>query len=67
VLFGLCAQVGSILTQVPYTAVQNNMRQALMALSDHIADPALRCALALPSFWPSAAAYCKKATRAELE
>lgn len=27
------------MTQVPYTAVQNNMRQSLMALSDHIADP----------------------------
>jgi hypothetical protein len=39
--------VGSILTQVPYTAVQNNMRQALMALSDHIADPALRCVSSL--------------------
>lgn len=35
-------QVGSILTQVSHTAVQNNMRQALMALSDHITDPALR-------------------------
>jgi hypothetical protein len=64
VLFGLCAQVGSILTQVPYTAVQNNMRQALMALSDHIADPALRCALDLLSL-PSAL-YCTKATRAVL-
>lgn len=35
--------MGSILTQVSHTAVQNNMRQALMALSDHIVDPALRC------------------------
>jgi hypothetical protein len=36
--------VGTLLTQVPYVTVQNNMRQSLMALSDHIADPALRYA-----------------------
>ena len=35
-------QVGGVLTQVQVVAVQNNMRQALMALGDHIADPELR-------------------------
>ena len=34
--------MGGVLTQVQVVAVQNNMRQALMALSDHIADPELR-------------------------
>jgi hypothetical protein len=37
--------VSLILTSVQQKSVQNSMRQALVALSDHIADPALRYVL----------------------